>query len=168
MADWLRQWLDGVKGDLSNGTVENYLGKIERQIIPVLGKFELRRLKPADVRRWFVEIPTKGSLSARSRIFTFKLLSAALDAAVRDEVLYRNVCDAVKMPKVKPAKVETLKEDHSTSPRLRAIGCTLSLPSRSLAALAVASFLPCAGAMSTSTRVTCGSSVPCSTPRPGD
>ena len=111
VADWLRQWLDGVKGDLSNGTVENYLGKIERQIIPVLGKIELQRLKPADVRRWFVDMPTKGSLSARSRIFTCKLLSAALDAAVRDEVLHRNVCDAVKMPKVKPAKVETLKED---------------------------------------------------------
>ena len=60
VADWLRQWLDGVKGDLSRGTVENYLGKIERQIIPVLGKIELQRLKPADVRRWFVDMPTKG------------------------------------------------------------------------------------------------------------
>jgi integrase-like protein len=44
VADWLRQWLLAVKGDLSNGTVENYLGKIERQIIPVLGKIELQRL----------------------------------------------------------------------------------------------------------------------------
>ena len=107
---WLRRWLNDAKPDLSVGTVENYTDKIERRIIPVLGTLLLQKLKPADVRRWFVDMPTASSLSTRARKDTFRLLSAALDAAVRDEVLYRNVCDAVKLPKTKKAKVETLKE----------------------------------------------------------
>jgi integrase len=111
VGDWLRQWLDDAKPDLSGGTIQNYTDKIERQIIPILGKIELQRLKPVDAQRWFKDMPSTKPLSARSRVFTFKLLSAALDAAVRGELIYRNVCDTVKMPKVTAAKVETLKED---------------------------------------------------------
>ena len=111
VADWLRQWLDGAKADLAGTTVQNYADKIERQIAPVLGKIELQKLKPADVSRWLNKMPSTKPLSARSRMQTFKVLRAALAEAVRLEAVYRNVCDAVKLPEVKPAKVDLLKED---------------------------------------------------------
>ena len=46
--NYLRQWLDGK--DLSPRSREQYRDIIERQINPVLGKIELQRLKPIEVK----------------------------------------------------------------------------------------------------------------------
>src|SRR5512132_86850 len=54
---YLRQWLDGK--DLSPRSREQYLDIIQRQIAPVLGKIELQRLKPLEVKTWL------GGLRAR-------------------------------------------------------------------------------------------------------
>jgi integrase len=111
VADWLRQWLDAAKPDLAGTTVQNYSDKIERQIIPVIGEIELQKLKPAHVSRWLNNMPSTRPLSARSRMQTFKVLRAALTEAVRLEVIYRNVGDAVKPLEVKAPRVLPLTED---------------------------------------------------------
>ena len=57
---WLWQWLDGKHG-LSPVTVERYREIIAKGIVPALGKIELQKLKPVEVKAWLSNMATCGS-----------------------------------------------------------------------------------------------------------
>ena len=111
MAQHLRDWLDG-KDTLSPLSRQGYAVIIERQIIPVLGEIELQKLKPADVSAWLTAMrqgKRGGQRTARTILHAYRVLRAALQAAVRHDVVGRNVADHVEPPKPKKREVAILK-----------------------------------------------------------
>ena len=98
-----------------------------RHIIPELGRIRLRALKSRDVRRHYREKLDAG-LSPRTVQIIHTVLRKALQQAVRDDVLPRNVCDAVTAPRqakkemqpLTPAQAKRLLENVCED-RLRAL-----------------------------------------------
>ena len=96
---FLERWLDeAVRDTVKQSTFENYAYVVRRHITPDLGLVRLRDLKSRDVRRLYWEKLDVG-LSPRTVQIIHTVLRRALQQAVRDDVLPRNVCDAVTAPR---------------------------------------------------------------------
>jgi integrase len=111
IASHLRGWLDS-KGELSPLSRQGYSVIIERQIIPTIGEIELQKLKPADVAAWLTVMHQglRGQQrTPRTIIHAYRVLRAALQAAVRHDMVARNVADHVEPPKPKKREVAILK-----------------------------------------------------------
>jgi integrase len=112
---YLWRWLDGKHG-LSPVTVERYREIIARGIAPTLGAIGLQKLKPAHIKDWLSRMIRSGSrkngpLTARTVRHAYRVLHAALEEAVKLDLLARNVADAVAPPKVGADEVEILSAD---------------------------------------------------------
>lgn len=111
LAAYLQSWLDGK--ELSPRSVEQYRDIIERQINPVLGKVELQKLRPVEVKAWLGGLRGRDGrkLHARTVRHAYRVLHAALAEAVKLDMIARNVADAVTPPKIEAAEVEILDAD---------------------------------------------------------
>jgi integrase len=95
-------------------SAERYTDIIERQTIPKIGAIELQKLKPIHIRDWLsgmLNSGARGTLSARSVEHAYRVVRSALAAAVKLELVSRNVADAVDPPKVETEEVEILDAD---------------------------------------------------------
>jgi integrase len=108
---YLASWLDAK--ELSPRSREQYLDIVERQINPGLGKIELQKLKPLDVKLWLGGLRGRGGrkLHARTVRHAYRVLHGALVEAVKLDMVPRNVVDAVTPPKVEAAEIEILTAD---------------------------------------------------------
>lgn len=115
VAELICGWLDGAHG-LSPKTLERYRQLVEQQIIPYLGRIELQKLRPAHVQDWHDKIMRGGGkngrpLSARTVGHAHRVLHRALQRAVENETLPRNVASLIRPPKVELQEVEILSAD---------------------------------------------------------
>jgi integrase len=122
IADYLRAWLgtgrDGDDGshELSPKTVERYRELAVNQIVPHLGNTLLQKLTPDQIEKWHAGLRKGGAkdggpLSARTVGHAHRVLHRALQRAVENLVLMRNVASIKSPPKVKKQEVEILTED---------------------------------------------------------
>jgi len=112
VAEYIRTWLDSAHG-LSPKTVERYRQLADQQIIPHLGAVQLQKLKPSQVQDWHAMIMRGGGkdgrpLSARTVGHAHRVLHRALQRAVENETLPRNVASVIRPPKVEVKEVEIL------------------------------------------------------------
>ena len=115
VAECIRSWLNGAHG-LSLKTVERYRQLAEQQIIPHLGRVQLQKLRPPQVQEWHGTIIREGGkngrpLSARTVGHAHRVLHRALQRAVENETLPRNVASLIRPPKVEAQEVEILGAD---------------------------------------------------------
>ncbi|MER7055269.1 tyrosine-type recombinase/integrase [Streptomyces sp. NPDC000351] len=134
--DYLTYWLATIApGRLKPATLNSYEGLTRLYIRPALGKKRLNRLSPADVRRFLTEF--KGAClcclrgadrerpeekrgccavgkcckrlpSARTVQYVHAVLRSALQQAMREELIARNVARIVETPTVTPKEVRPL------------------------------------------------------------
>jgi integrase len=105
---YLQRWIDEVvRGTVKQSTLENYAYIARLHIIPELGRVRLKTLKSRDVRRHYQEKLDVG-LSPRTVQIIHTVLRKALQQAVRDDVLPRNVCDAVTAPRQTKKEMQPL------------------------------------------------------------
>jgi integrase len=105
---YLQRWIDEVvRGTVKQSTLENYAYIARLHIIPELGRVRLKALKSRDVRRHYREKLDAG-LSPRTVQIIHTVLRKALQQAVRDDVLPRNVCDAVTAPRQTKKEMQPL------------------------------------------------------------
>ena len=110
---YLQRWIDEVVcGTVKQSTLENYAYIARLHIIPELGRVKLRALKSRDVRRHYREKLDAG-LSPRTVQIIHTVLRKALQQAVRDDVLPRNVCDAVTAPRQTKKEMEPLTPEQA-------------------------------------------------------
>jgi integrase len=110
---YLRRWIDEVlRGTVKQSTLENYTYIARLHIIPELGRVRLRALKSRDVRRHYREKLDVG-LSPRTVQIIHTVLRKALQQAVRDDVLPRNVCDAVTAPRQTKKEMQLLTPEQA-------------------------------------------------------
>jgi integrase len=113
IAEHLREWLEGPMHGLSPKTAERYRQLAAQQIVPHLGGVMLQKLRPATVEKWHEILLTSGGkdgkpLSARTVGHAHRVLHKALQRAVNNETLARNVASAIRPPKVDEEEVEIL------------------------------------------------------------
>ena len=106
---WLTHWLDKHSTNKAESTLTLYRRLIDKHVTPAVGSIKLCDLKPATFSAFYGKL-TK-TLSARTVITINSILTAALNQAVRDEVLFRNVLHVVKKPKPERNSHRILSED---------------------------------------------------------
>jgi len=93
--EYLRRWLeDSVRGMMRGTTFERYEQICRKHVVPTLGRVKVKDLTPAHVRGLYKE--KLRNLSLRSVRYVHVTLHRALNQAVLDGLLPRNVTEAVK------------------------------------------------------------------------
>jgi integrase len=103
-------------GDLRESTADNYLDIADRLIVPYLGRHRLEELKPVHLREWLATL--RGTTNSRGRPFASRtvqlahaILRRALNDALRDELVTRNVALLVKSGRVTSPTIEPLRPE---------------------------------------------------------
>ena len=100
LGEYLSRWLrDSVHGTVRSSTYVRYEGLVRNHISPTLGHVKLSKLAPAHARSLYREKLDAG-LSPRSVNYIHVCLHKALNQAVMDSMIPRNVADAVQAPQV--------------------------------------------------------------------
>jgi integrase len=120
-SEYLDKWLkDFGKTNLSPRTLESYESIIDRHLKPELGAIQLSKLSPAHLREFYTKSLTDGrvdnkqtkgkALTANTVHHFHRLIHLALKQAVRWELIFRNVADAVDPPKQQSENDEGSKD----------------------------------------------------------
>jgi integrase len=110
LGTYLAGWLRDIEGTVKQRTLENYEYVVRKHIVPGLGEVKLKALKPDRVRRLYREKMDAG-LSNRTVQLIHTVLRKALQQAVSDEILPRNVCQAVKAPRRAKKEIRPLNSE---------------------------------------------------------
>lgn len=107
VAEWLNMWLDGRQG-IAQTTRAGYEIDV-RRIIKALGSRQLRQLTPVMVNSFYVELSK--TLSPKTVRNTHGTLHKALDDALRQGVVARNVSDFAELPRAERHEMKTWTAD---------------------------------------------------------
>jgi integrase len=107
VASRIDQW--EASGALSPRSAARYQEILRNQIRPHLGDKLLQRLRPADIEAWHSALQATG-LSARTIGAAHRVLSQALNDAVRHEMLVKNVAKIQPTPKVDDKEVVIVRD----------------------------------------------------------
>jgi len=115
MGEWLKEWCESyVAINTTRRTYESYRSNIYRHILPALGNIPLAQLEPQHIQTYYAKAllkgrtDGKGGLSPRSVLYHHRLISKALNYAVRMGKVVRNVAEVVDTPKVTRKQMNTL------------------------------------------------------------
>jgi integrase len=110
---YLNGWLAEVaRRRLRPSTFTTYELMVRRHIVPTLGRKRLDRLSAPDVRR-LVNAKADEGLSANSVRHVHAVLRSALEQAVRDDLLARNVARLVQVPSARTEPVQPFDVDEA-------------------------------------------------------
>ncbi|MFD7642325.1 tyrosine-type recombinase/integrase [Kitasatospora sp. NPDC059795] len=99
LSEWLPYWLEHfIKPHRKRTTYDKYEMHIRLHLLPSLGSKSLEGVGTADVRKLVATVTTK--VSAATAKESHLVLRTALSAAVRDELIARNVAKLVQAPRV--------------------------------------------------------------------
>lgn len=131
LAEYLKSWLtDYVEVNLAPATVAGYKVNIEGHVIPVIGHIQLQKLQPSHIQKFYNEklkngrLDGKGGLSGKSVIYIHRNLREALNYAMKQQLVTRNVADMVELPKQKKYNATFLNE-HEVQHLLKAFEDTM-------------------------------------------
>ncbi len=115
LGEYLYRWLVGyVQTNCSTRTLDSYQSIVNRHLIPNLGSRILTQLHPQEVQQYYSRALTegrtdgKGGLSARTVLHIHRVLVEALNYALRQGYIIRNVGELVDPPRAKKPKMKTL------------------------------------------------------------
>ena len=119
VAAWLLQWLDGyVASNLSPKTNESYQHELRHYIIPRLGGIRLNELRPHHIQDYIAEVlsggrrRSTGGLSHRTVQYHYRILSKALDDAIKMGLMTVNPCKGVSPPRPARHDIPALGPDN--------------------------------------------------------
>lgn len=100
VGEWLAYWLEHiVQPEREHNTFAKYESKVRLYLVPDLGKKPLAKLSPAQLRTLMATLKRK-KVGAATRFEVLRTLRNALNRAIKEEILTRNVALLVDMPKV--------------------------------------------------------------------
>ena len=111
----LSEWLDFYmpeykKKFVKPATYNNYTIKVTNHIKPAIGHYKLKALRQDIIQKFINSLSDKGLAPATVEAI-FKLLHNALETAVDDGLIVRNVANRVRLPKVSKPKIEAFTVD---------------------------------------------------------
>lgn len=117
LKDWLNEWYkDYLEGTLSASTLRGYRYQIDNYLIPMLGNIPIQNLTTLQIQKMVNELKfespiTHKPMSAKSVKNIFMNLSAALEKAVNLDMLKKNPCKKVELPKCEKHEIEVYDEE---------------------------------------------------------
>ena len=118
VSEYLKQWCESYAViHTSPRTAESYQMEVERHLIPALGGIPLCQLQPQQLQNYYAyaltqgRVDGKGGLSARTVLYHHRILSEALNHAVKMGMVARNVAKAVDPPRPRHFKIRTLASE---------------------------------------------------------
>lgn len=122
VSEYLVQWLDTVRAQVSPKTHKRYEELVNYYLITELGGSRLKELKPSDIQKVYNKLETTGrkgdkssGLAARTRLQIHRIFRTALKHAVRMRMISHNPVDDVMAPKIRKATVSTLTIEQSAA-----------------------------------------------------
>jgi integrase len=119
---FLKQWLESIRSQVSPRTHERYTEIVDHFLIPPLGNFLLIKLVPSTIQNAYNKLETsgrrdnkEGGLSPRSRIHIHRIFKSALKHAVQLQLIIRNPADAIKPPRAKKVAITVLTIEQSAA-----------------------------------------------------
>lgn len=98
--EFLLHWMDNyVKYNCEITTINGYENIINNHVIPYLGNIELQKLQATDIQRYYKYLLDTKKLSPNTVHKHHANIRKALDYALKHQFIYRNVADAVTLPK---------------------------------------------------------------------
>ncbi len=111
VADYLRRWLEGyARPAVAPKTLRSYEQIIRLHLVPRLGAIRLSQLRPLHIETAYSGIRAAG-LAPRTVLYCHRVLSQALERAVRWQLLARNPARAVEAPRFPRTEVRALDAD---------------------------------------------------------
>lgn len=105
---FLTHWLEDVhKPAVRARTYVRYEMQLRRHVLPALGGIQLSKLTVQHVQKFYSQTLQKG-LSPQSVRLLHAMLHKAFDYAVRVDLLARNICDNVSLPRVEKRETRAL------------------------------------------------------------
>jgi integrase len=118
VGDWLCQWLDVyAQSRIRISTFEKYKSLVQKHIVPSLGKMLISDLRPEHIQRFYNEklkqgrVDGKGGLSEKTVGEFHLIIHQALDQAIKEGFLSKNVIDAIRKPQFKTYEIQPLSEE---------------------------------------------------------
>ena len=104
-------YLDFKKHELKYSTFCKYEGIVNLRLLPFFGSYEIKDVKPSDIKKWLYSIDDVGSKSKRHYL---GVLSGIMQEALFDEVIDKNPVKYVRLPKyyapvIKPFTADEVK-----------------------------------------------------------
>lgn len=111
LAEWLDYYMPECKKRfVKPSTYVTYSVKVENHIKPAIGHYKLKALRQDIIQKFVNSLSDKGLAPATVEAI-FKLLHNALETAVDDGLIVKNVANRVRLPKVPKPKVEAFTID---------------------------------------------------------
>src|SRR5215211_1762838 len=113
LGQWLERWLEGVvKPSKTHRTYATHLQQVRSHITPALGRVKLEALRKAHIDRLYNDLlrakPEGAGLAPSSVRRVHAVLHAALEEAVRGDLISRNPATHANRPKVRQQEIEVL------------------------------------------------------------
>jgi integrase len=100
LAEFLDHWMDNyVKYNCEETTTYGYKNIIYNHILPFLGSLELQKLQSAHIQKYYKYLMEEKKLSPNTVHKHHACIRKSLDYALKQQFIYRNVADAVSLPK---------------------------------------------------------------------
>ena len=112
VAGYLQRWLDDKKSELRPRTYESYEQVVRNHLVPALGRLRLAKLGPRDVALW-LRLQERDGVSARTRRYARAVLRAALNQALRWELVSRNAAALTAPPRYRPREIQPLTPEQA-------------------------------------------------------
>ena len=115
---WLERWLeDVVKPNKSHRTYTTHRQQVRSHITPALGRVKLEALHKAHIDRLYADLrrakPQGAGLASSSVRRVHAVLHAALEEAVKGDLIPRNPAAHANKPKVQQEEIEPLNTDQA-------------------------------------------------------
>src|SRR5829696_8435523 len=110
VGQYLDNWLTGIKGTVRQRTWERYEQFVRVHLVPALGGIKLGNLTRAHLKTLYA---SKTNLSPTTIRHLHAAIYKALDEAVADNLIPRNVATNIKLPKMRKKEIHPLNPDQA-------------------------------------------------------
>lgn len=134
---WLHQWLETIREEITPKSHERYSEVVENFLIPELGALPISKLASSQIQTAYTKWSTTGrrdkkdgGLSPSTRRYIHRILYSALARAVERQLISRNPAEAFRkrLPKLERRDFTTLTPDQSAQLLSRLEGSRLYWP----------------------------------------
>lgn len=115
---WLKTWLENyMKPHLRPTTWQSYEALMSQHVIPAIGEVKLKNLQTCDLQGLYKaklesgRLDRKGGLSARTVRYIHSVVFEALEQAVKEQLVVRNVAEAVTLPREEKKEIQPLTSE---------------------------------------------------------
>jgi len=101
-------YLEFKKHELKFSTLDKYTNIIRDRINPNFSDYDIKSIKPSDIKKWLYNLNDIGSKSKRIYL---SVLSGIFQEALYDEVIERNPVKLVRLPKLDTPRIKPFNAD---------------------------------------------------------